>query len=317
MRPEHSPAHAGRFCLILLPVFVVSSCGPLPAPPFPAFEEPVGTIELAFSVASDMRDYTGTNRRHFRGAAERLADGGAGDFMVSVGDLDPPADTFNTIATYVSPDYGWFPVVGNHEAETETDMAYIRGFDPGGPYAPADLRPGPTGGEETTYSFNAGGIHFVILNQYYDDGSDVATTGDITDSLIQWLEDDFASHTQAITLVFGHEPAYVMPDAESGRVRHEGDSLDQYPENRDRFWAALETAGVTAYVCGHTHNYSVEKFGTVWQVDSGHSRGLGDAGAPSTFLMFYAMADGALWLHPYRMNAATHEYTLRTRVQLR
>ena len=109
----------------------------------------------------------------------------------------------------------------------------------------------------------------------------------------------------------------MLPDTDTGRVRHDGDSLDQYPANRDRFWTLLEDTGVTAYVCGHTHNYSAKKFGLVWQVDSGHARGLGDTGAPSTFLMFYATAADELWLYPYRMDGATNEYELATAVQLR
>ena len=39
--------------------------------------------------------------------------------------------------------------------------------------------------------------------------------------------------------------------------------------------------------CGHTHNYSAVKIDGVWQVDSGHARGQGDIGAPSTFLIMH------------------------------
>lgn len=122
------------------------------------------------------------------------------------------------------------------------------------------------------YSFDAGGVHFVIVNEYFDGISDVGS---------------------------------------------DGDSLDRYPANRDRFWALLGSTGVTARVCGHTHNFSVQRFGSVWQVDSGHARGLGDTGAPSTFLMFYATSAGSLWLYPYRADGETNAYELTTPVQLR
>jgi len=238
-------------------------------------------------------------------------------FMVSAGDIDPPSVVHRTLTTYVSADYGWFPAVGNHEAETAADMEFIRTFDPGGAFEPQNLRPGPAGAEATTYSFDAGGVHFIILNEYFDGISESGTDGDVADATYNWLENDLASRSEDVTLVFGHEPAFVLPDTDTGRIRHDGDSLDQYPANRDRFWTLLEDTGVTAYVCGHTHNYSAQKFGMVWQVDSGHARGLGDTGAPSTFLMFYATSAGELWLYPYRMDAETNEYELAPPVQLR
>ncbi len=301
----------------MLVALLLGSCASLPAPPFDLFDTPDGEITLAFAVASDCCYYAGESRRHFRGVAERLRDGGPGAFMVSVGDIDSPAVIHQTLTTYVSADYGWFPVVGNHDAETRADMRFIRGFNPGGAYEPVNLRPGPVGTEATTYSFDAGGVHFVILNEYFDGFSDTGTNGDISDGNYNWLVTDLANRVEEITLVFGHEPAFVLPDTDTGRVRHDGNSLDQYPANRDRFWALLEGTGVTAFVCGHTHNYSVQKFGSVWQVDSGHSRGLGDTGAPSTFLMFYATTAGELWLYPYRMDGETNAYEPVPRIRLR
>ncbi len=302
---------------VVIAALLLASCAPPAAPPSDTFATPDGEITLAFAVASDMRDYAADDRRYFRGVAERLHDGGPGVFMVSAGDIDPPDVVYQTLTTYVSADYGWFPVVGNHEAEAAADMDFIRAFDPGGAYVPENLRSGPVGTESTTYSFEADGIHFVILNEYFDGISDTGTDGDVTDATYAWLTDDLANRTAETALVFGHEPAFVLPDIETGRIRHEGDSLDQYPSNRDRFWTALEDAEVTAYICGHTHNYSVKRFGSVWQVDSGHARGLGDTGAPSTFLMFYATTAGGLWLYPYRMDTETNTYELTLQVQLR
>ena len=312
----HRGTLASLATAVVVAALLLVSCAPVPAPPYDVFDMPDGEITLAFAVASDMRDYAGDDPRYFRGAAERLRDGGPGAFMVSAGDIDPPAVVHETLTTYVAADYGWFPVVGNHEAETPADMDFIRAFDPGGAYVGENLRPGPVGAESTTYSFDAGGIHFVILNEYFDGTSDTGTDGDIPDATYNWLVSDLESRTEEIALVFGHEPAYVLPDADTGRLRHEDDSLNLYPANRDRFWDALEAAGATAYICGHTHNYSVQKFGSVWQVDSGHARGIGDTGAPSTFLMLYATTTGELWLYPYRTDAETNAYELALPVQL-
>lgn len=123
-------------------------------------------------------------------------------------------------------------------------------------------------------------------------------------------ENDLIANTKSVVFVIGHEPAYPLPDEENGRLRHENDSLNQYASRRDAFWALLESHGVKAYICGHTHNYSTEKFGSVWQIDVGHARGTGDPGARSTFVMFYLMSDGATWYYTYRLDLDEDRYLL-------
>ena len=109
--------------------------------------------------------------------------------------------------------------------------------------------------------------------------------------------------------VFGHEPAYPQPDAETGRERHVGDSLDAYPARRDRFWDLLRAYDVRAYICGHTHNYSAVRIDGVWQLDTGHARGKGDRGAPSTFIVVRVDGDRALF-QTYRDDMAGGPYSL-------
>jgi hypothetical protein len=190
------------------------------------FELPVGNIQVSFSVTADMRDYAGSNMLYFRGACERIATGGAGDFMISPGDIDPPDLVYADIQKYIGIDYPWYPVVGNHEAETN-------------------------------YSFDYGDVHFTVINEYYNGTSAMATDGDVPDTLRTWLDDDLSDTPQPIIFVIGHEPAFPQPDEESGRLRHEDDSLNAHEVNRDLFWQTLVDRGVTAYMCGHTHNYSV------------------------------------------------------------
>ena len=72
-----------------------------------------------------MQGYTGTNINYFRGVCERLFYGGAGDFMISPGDIDPPESVYNDLKKYIGSNYLWYPVTGNHEAETTCDMNWF------------------------------------------------------------------------------------------------------------------------------------------------------------------------------------------------
>jgi hypothetical protein len=221
--------------------------------------------------------------------------------MLSPGDIDPVGGVYWTITSTLASDYAWFPIVGNHElpgAGNEpspgANMAWLRAYDydPNGPGTPPDLvRAGPAGCPETTFSFDYGNAHFVVLNQYCDEGGDTATDGDVPDHLYDWLVADVAATDREHIFVFGHEPAFPQPDADNGRLRHENDSLNKYPAHRDRFWAFLSMPRVRAYFCGHTHNYSAVQIDGVWQIDAGHARGMGDTGAPSTFVIVHV--DGA------------------------
>ena len=259
--------------LAMLPALLASAAaGPAAA------QEP-----FTFVVTADMRGFAGPGAydtpTYFRGAAAAIDRQGAGLFMISPGDIDPPDGVEWTIRQYISPAYTWYPIVGNHEADTDSDMIWLRGYDYGA------VTPGPAGCPETTYSFDRENAHFVVLNEYCDVGGDTVTTGDIPDHLYNWLAADLALTRQPHIFVFGHEPAYPQPDADNGRLRHELDSLNQYPANRDRFWNLLRDAGVAAYICGHTHNYSAVQIDGVWQLDVGHARGAGDTGAASTYVV--------------------------------
>jgi hypothetical protein len=263
-----------------------------------------------------MRHYTGEDIDYFRNACEQIAFGGAGDFMVSPGDIDPPANTYATIRKYIGHIYTWYPVVGNHETETASDMDWLRIFNRDGNTLPNIVNAGPAGCEETTYSFDYGNTHFVILNEYFDGSLDVGTDGDVVASLRAWLEDDLINYGKPVTFVFGHEPAFPQPDADNGRIRHAGDSLDKYPGNRDAFWNVLAVHNVTAYICGHTHNYSSIEQNGIWQIDVGHARGIGDRGAMSTVVMIYVMESGEVWSYTYRLNQDEKRWRLADSNQL-
>lgn len=273
---------------------------PTPSPPGAVGAEAApasGPRPFAFVVTADMRLYSGPGPydtpQYFRGACEAMTtvcgpaqEEGGCRFMISPGDVDPPDGVLWTITRTLGADFPWYPAVGNHEVETPEDMAWLRAY--GASLAAPDgrpVRPGPPGCPTTTYAFDYENAHFVVLNLYCDAAGDGVTDGDVPDSLYSWLAADLAATDRPHIFVFGHEPAYPRPDAHTGRERHMGDSLNAHPAHRDRFWDLLRERGVRAYICGHTHNYSAVSVDGVWQLDAGHARGLGDTGAPSTFIL--------------------------------
>jgi hypothetical protein len=250
---------------------------------------------FSFVVAADMRYYTPPDYagpEYFTGACKSIRKVGPGAFLVSPGDGDPPDRVRAVIDEVLGHDYTWYPVVGNHEGDQAEYMAYLRAYNRGGRSLPGVVRAGPPGAVETCYAFNHGQAHFVVINEYYDGVSDMGTDGDVTDGTYAWLARDLAENDKPVTFVFGHEPTVVVPDMDNGRVRHRGDSLDQYEAHNHRFWSLLRKHNVLAYFCGHSHNCSVAKINGVWQVDCGHARGLGDRGAMSSFVK--VLVEGAV-----------------------
>jgi len=223
--------------------------------------------------------------------------GGAGAFHVTTGDqVGSIAKNRAVIDKYFGKTALWYPIAGNHDIDKPTELEWLRNEFENGNSLRSPIREriknaGPAGSSRTTYSWDYGNAHFIVLNVYWngeanegtgrENGSDTAGKGDIVPALLKWLKEDLAANHKPFTFVFGHEPAFPSK-------RHEGNSLDAYGQNRDAFWSLLESAGVTAYVCGHTHYYSARKgdagnAGNVWQIGAG-SAGRNEDG--QTFLQF-------------------------------
>lgn len=269
--------------------------------------------KFSFNVTADMRQYAGEeyqSSEYFYGACEAIKKTGKGAFMISPGDIDPPWDVYNTITHVLGDDYIWYPVVGNHERETKEDMNWLRDYNSGGNTLPYIMNMGPEKSKESMFSFDYGNAHFIIINEYYDGVADTGSTGDINDDIYQWLVDDFAKTNKQHIFVAGHEPAFPQPDMDSGRMRHEYDSLNEYPENRDRFWELLKENNVVAYLCGHTHNTSVTEIDGVFQLDVGHSRGIGDQGSASSYAKIIVDHD-SVYYQIFRDDANGGKYTLK------
>ncbi len=242
-------------------------------PPAVAAEESVD--ELIFIVAADMRNFAadGEWSKNFSGACEAVKAVGAGSFMISPGDLDvdPPSAVRDMIDETIGEKYPWYPVLGNHDPESPSSMKYLRAYSM---TLPNVVNRGPKGCEATTFSFDWADTHFVVLNQYFDGVNDWGIEGDMVPELLEWLEADLAATGKKHIFVFGHEPLIPMPDMDNGRIRHQGDSLDENPESAFAFYQVMMRHGVDAYVCGHTHNTSYAKINGLWQIDAGHARGL-------------------------------------------
>lgn len=256
-----------------------------------------------------MRSLTGATE--FRGALDSLASGaGPGAFLLSPGDIDPPADVKTAIDEKLGSGFPWFPVIGNHEAETPSDMAYLRAYDPSSQYGgKSDYSTGPAAAPTTCFSFDAGTAHFVVINEYYDGESDIgsspppsdAKAGTISQALYDWLKADLTqaqARHPAYIFVIGHEPLYSLPDEWNGRLRHAGECLDAHPDEVRAFVELMRSYAVTAYICGHTHDCSYALVDGIPQIDAGHARGNADSGAPSSFLrvnLYANFAELELW----------------------
>lgn len=235
----------------------------------------------------------------FAGLLGYVAQFGPGDFMVSTGDVLPAADTRWTISQVLGEEYPWFPLPGNHDFGY-ADLKFLQNYDYAafGADAPKIVNSGPDSCPDTTYSFDYKNAHFVALNVYCNDESPWGIDGSIADTLYDWLAADLTETTQEHIFVFGHEPAFPQPDAQTGDLRHHHESLDQYPEARDRFWQLLQDEGVLAYIHGHTHGYSAIQLEGVWQLDAGQAMGVRAAPSPGTFLII-SVTGSAVRLQTY------------------
>ena len=154
-----------------------------------------------------------------------------------------------------------------------------------------------------------------MLNDYYDGHSDSVRRDDVPTAAFEWLKQDLAATDKPLRWVIAHAPLKSLPDMDTGRRRHANDFGQAKKADVARFTQLLKECHVRAYICGHTHDTSVEKVDGVWQADSGHARGGGDMGSPSTFLKF-RVAGTRAWVDVYRADINGEHYRLRKTVEL-
>ena len=275
-----------------------------------------GENNFSFAITCDMRQYVGPapkGKRYFDGACEALQRIGPGAFMIVPGDCDPIPPVRATLDRYLGSNYVWYPVAGNHEADTRQDMAWLRRWASNG--IPNLVRSGPAGAEATMYAFDYANSHFVALNDYFNGKSDTGARGDVATAALDWLAHDLAATKQPLIWVIGHAPIESQPDMDNGRVRHDSGDLMARPKHGEPFVSLLKQYHVRAYLCGHTHNTSAVKVRGLWQVDAGHARGAGDKGAASTFLKIRVTGTQA-WLDIFRADKNGQNYQLKHTVEL-
>jgi hypothetical protein len=299
-----------------------------------AANEPA-TADLEFTIAGDMRYFTENpgpeapvlwvgksahpqpGMRYFDGLCEALKRVGPGAFLLSPGDFDPPAANRAMIDRYLGPKFPWYTVVGNHEVENAAVMSWVRQWMASD--IPNVVRRGMPGTNFTIYSWDVGNSHFVAIDSYpWAKPGNPGYQGrvDMSDAMFKWIDEDLAATKKPFIWVTGHQPLESLPDMDSGRVRHEGESVSYDAERAQQFVSLLQKYHVRAYLCGHTHNASIAKLKSgIWQVDSGHARGAGDPGSPSTFAKVRTSGDQA-WVDLYRANPQGEDYKVRTTVKL-
>lgn len=231
------------------------------------------SAEFSFIVTNDTRffgnEHMKENLRDAMGCIARRH--GDADFMISPGDITPVKETHRIIKDSMGRDFRWYPLVGNHESDTDSDQVYLKEHIAS---LPGIVHFGPVHAESTMYSFDVEEIHFVCINVYYDGINEFSSwkTNGVSDACYEWIRNDLQETDKEEILVFGHVPAFVLRDEDTGMEYQMDSDLSLSggnPENRDRFWALLKQHKVIAYFCGHQHSYYSELFDGVYQFNAG------------------------------------------------
>jgi 3',5'-cyclic AMP phosphodiesterase CpdA len=190
--------------------------------------------KFSFIVLGDNRSGDDIYRKIVSWAIERKP-----DFIFNVGDMiETPGNkkdwaNFWTLSKPITVPY--FLVVGNHDVNSRMLFSEKRYKEQ------VDLP-----GNELFYSFVAGNSLFVVLDSFIG-GQEKKIIGE----QYTWLENVLAHAAQKHKFVFLHHPLYTDP----GKGHHAHDSLDKYPESRDRLEALFAKYKVDAVFAGHEHYY--------------------------------------------------------------
>src|SRR4051812_25857630 len=94
-------------CFIFLASLALTAC-----------QTPSQSKEFSFVVARDMPQLvtsTNSGERDFDGLCDAAQKVGAGEFMITPGDFDPPAPVRAMLDQHFGKKFPWYLVVGNHE----------------------------------------------------------------------------------------------------------------------------------------------------------------------------------------------------------
>ncbi len=190
--------------------------------------------KFTFVVLGDNRSGDDTYRKIVAMVMDRKP-----DFIVNTGDvITTPGNKqewakFWELSKPVTVPY--FLAVGNHDAHPKVPLSEKTYKEE------VDLP-----GNELYYSFVAGNSLFIILDSFMHSQEKM-----IVGEQLKWLEALLSKSQQKHKFVFLHHPLYT----DLGKGHHAADSLDKYPESRDRLEALLAKYKVDAVFAGHEHYY--------------------------------------------------------------
>ena len=252
---------------------------------------------------------------------------GIGKFIVVTGDMDPFFRLKESVSEVMGDEYRFYPVIGNHDVGLTNNQykdfsganwgnafdivkynkEYLKNIVNWGPsvQSPAlnnivykDSLTGKeyfttydkdniTGAKYTSYSFDEGNSHFIILDLYSGLRFKGAEHfGRISNELYNWLAKDLSKTRKENIFVFAHQPVWFAPDdnalinvnyrnfCKEKSKKNGADSLTWFKKEyeskiktRDKFWNLLSEHKVAAYFCGHSHHYTANNIEGVWEIN--------------------------------------------------
>ena len=170
---------------------------------------------------------------------------------------------------------GVYAVRGNHDIGSPAGTTAWNNVFSGNYALPQN---GPSGEQNLTYSFAHKNVFVLGLDEYVNNMRVNQT----------WINGQFAANNKAHVFVFGHVPAF--------QAQHT-DNLDDYPTQRNAFWASIKAEGGRAYFAGHDHFYDHAR------IDDGDGNYKNDV---HQFIVGTAGAPLYSWAPPYTGNNAPY-----------
>lgn len=203
-----------------------------------SWAQPSGSVTFGVisDVHQDLQADAGPRLQTFIAAAHRASPA----FIIQLGDLSHSDGADTILAVWNSYTGDRFSVFGNHDMDHATKEQMVAKYNMPAPY----------------YSFDRGGVHFVVLDCNftklkdgrivpYDNGNyyvDAASRDLISQEQIEWLEADLAA-TDKPSVIFSHQAFDETPGAVPNR--HE---VRQVIHRANK-----EVKKVIALFCGHHH----------------------------------------------------------------
>ena len=184
--------------------------------------------------------------------------------LVSDGEDEVDWDYFFEITAATMAQRALYPVVGNHDEEDGAAELLAAAF--------------ALPGDQLYYSFDYGGAHFIVLDQYVNMVlacaiDEVLVDHCLDEEQLSWLEQDLQAASQTADLIFvsAHEGPYSSKPSRSGSLQMRV-LLPMFHEY-----------GVTAIISGHDHYYErgFTNNGIPYIISGGGGAGLYSLGDPS------------------------------------